>query len=79
MLTVILNERPLNDDTAYIADDGKVFKGNLVAIVEYYTFANEWSDRYHRRGFKTIDALHKFVDNRYPEFDGELYQEGLTA
>lgn len=75
MLTLILNERSLNDDTVYIADQDKVFKGQLVAVVEYYTFANEWSDHKHTKGFKTMESLQKWVDKRYPEFDGELYQE----
>jgi len=75
MQAVRINERILNDDTAFIADAGKVFKGQLVAIVEYYTFANEWSDRKHQKGFKTIESLQKFVTKRYPDFDGELYQE----
>jgi hypothetical protein len=75
MITITLNERPLNDDIAYITDAGKVFSGQLVAIVEYFTFANEWNDHKHRKGFKTIEALQKFVAKRYPDFDGELYQE----
>lgn len=75
MQSIIVNERPLNDDTVYIADAGKVFSGNLVAIIEYYTFTNEWSDYKHRKGFKTMEALEKFIAKRYSEFDGELYQE----
>ena len=74
MQSVILNTRPLNDDIACIADAGKVFKGNLVAAVEYYTYLNPWNDKQHYRGFKTIEALQKWVAKRYPEFDGELYQ-----
>ena len=74
MNTFILRERPLNDDTLYIADAGKVFPGQLEAILEYYTFANEWSDHKHRRGFKTLEAMYTYIDKHYPDFEGEILQ-----
>jgi len=49
MNTFIVNERTLNDDVVHVADENKEFKGGYVAVLEYYTFANEWSDRYNRK------------------------------
>lgn len=69
MKVLTVNERPLNDDTLYLAEEGKVFKGNYVAILEYYTFANEWSDHKHYRSFKSLTAMEKFLDKRYPNLD----------
>ena len=57
----------MNDDVLHIADDGKVFSGGYVAIVEYYTFANEWSDRKHIKRFKNFETLDKFIKKNYPE------------
>lgn len=74
MNTFIVNERPLNDDMLYIADRGKVFKGGYIALLEYYTFANAWSDRKHRRGFKSLEAMRKFITKRYPDFNEEVFQ-----
>ena len=67
MTTVILRELPLNDDTLYIADDGKVFSGGYVAILEYFKYANEWSDSRHFRRFRTLEAMHKYLDKHYTE------------
>lgn len=67
MNTFILRERALNDDTLHVADTGKVFSGNLVAILESYTFANEWSDKLHRKGFKSIESMHKYLTKNYTE------------
>lgn len=70
MQTFILKELPLNDDTLYIADDGKVFSGNYVAILEYFTFANEWNDRKHVKRFRSTKAMQKYIDKNYPDFEG---------
>jgi len=74
MNTFIVNERPLNDDVVYVADENKVFKGGYVAILEYYTFANEWSDHDHRKSFRSMESMQKFIAKRYPEFNDEIYR-----
>jgi len=61
MITTILREGALNDDTLYTADEGKVFSGNYVAIVEYYTFANEWGNNKHVKSFRTLETMNKFI------------------
>ena len=45
MNIITIKENALTDDTLYIADKGKVFKGQLIAILEYFTYANEWGDK----------------------------------
>lgn len=69
MQAIVVNYRPLNDDTLYLADEGKVFPGNYVAILEYYTFANEWSDKKHTKAFLSHETMQKFINKRYPDFE----------
>ena len=74
--SITIKERALNDDVLHIASAGKVFKGQLVAVLEYYTYANEWSNKYHRKGFKTIEAACAYIDKHYKGEceDIEIYQ-----
>ena len=65
MVKLILKNGVLNDDVVYIAENGKVFKGNFVAIIEYYTFLNEWNNKKHYKSFKTLENLYKFIDKNY--------------
>ena len=65
MVKLILKNGVLNDDVVYIAENGKVFKGNFVAIIEYYTYLNEWNNKKHYKSFKTLKNLHKFIDKNY--------------
>lgn len=74
MNTFILRERALNDDTLYIADDGKVFSGGYVAILEYYTFLNAWNDRKHVKQFRKLDTMHKYLDKHYSDYQDEIWQ-----
>ena len=73
MTEIIVNERALNDDVLTLACEGKVFKGNYVAILEYFTYANEWSDSKHVKCFRTLDTMLKFLNKRYPNFDISNY------
>ena len=74
MNTFIINERPLNDDTLYLASVGNVFKGGYIAVLEYYTFANEWNDHKHYKGFRTLATMHAYLAKHYPDFTDEIYQ-----
>jgi len=65
MTTTVIRERCLNNDEVHLADNGKVFKGNYVAILEYYTYANEWSDHKHIKRFRSMQALEKYIDKHY--------------
>lgn len=65
MQTFIIRENPLTDDKLYIAGGGKCFTGNSVAILEYFTPANEWSDRRNIRKFRTIEAMQKYLSKHY--------------
>lgn len=69
MTTIILKEGVLNDDTLHIASEGKVFKGGYIAIIEYYTFQNAWCNKKHIKRFMSQDALNKYIENNYPEFN----------
>ena len=65
MVELILKNGVLNDDIVYIAENGKVFKGNFVAIIEYYTYVNEWNNKRHYKSFRTLENLYKFIDKNY--------------
>lgn len=58
----IINEGVLNDDTIYMADENKFFKGRYKAIIEYYTFLNSWSNTRNVRKFKTLENAYKFIE-----------------
>ena len=68
METIILKDGVLNDDTLHIASEGKVFKGNYIAIIEYYTFKNAWSNKKHIKRFRNQESLNKYLLINYPEF-----------
>ncbi len=65
MTTQVIKENALTEDVLYTADNGKVFSGGYEAILEYYTFANEWSDNKHVRRFKTLDNANKYIEKHY--------------
>lgn len=69
MQEFILQENVLSDNILKVADEGKVFKGQYIAIVEEYKFQNEWCDtldKVHR--FRSMERLNKFLSNNYPNF-----------
>ena len=68
MTITTLRENVVSDDILYMADDNKVFKGGYIAIVEYHTYANEWNDRKHRKCFRKLDTLYKYLDKNYKDF-----------
>ena len=69
MREFILDVRPLTDDTLFLADEGKVFKGGYVGIIHYYTFQTAWSDKKHEIKFRKKERLIEYVKKHYPEFD----------
>ena len=68
MKTYILNEGPLNDNELLLSDEGKVFKGNFIAIVKEYTYANAWSNKESIKKFRKHEQLQKYLNKFYPEF-----------
>ena len=73
----ILFEGVLNDDTLYIANQGKVFKGGYIACIEYYTYLNEWNNKKHYKYFRNLETLEKYLIKKYPNYQDngvELYQ-----
>lgn len=68
MILKTLREGVLNDDELFLADEGKIFSGGYIAIVEYYTFLNEWGDSKHRKYFRKMETLNKYLRANYPKF-----------
>lgn len=70
METHTIREGVLNDDLLHIiTDDSKVFKGGYKAVIEYYTYANEWSDRVNFKRFRSLDRLHEYLDRNYKGYE----------
>tara|TARA_R110000850_G_scaffold6986_1_gene26355 strand:+ start:58 stop:276 length:219 start_codon:yes stop_codon:yes gene_type:complete len=68
MNSYILNEGVLNDNEIYIADEGKVFKGNYIAIIKEYSFLNAWQNKETLKRFRTEKSLEDYLTKNYPEF-----------
>ena len=72
MQTFILCENVLTDNLLLLADEGKVFKGGYVAIVQEFEFKNEWSDKEKIKKFRSVNALRKYIQKNYKNFDIDL-------
>ena len=72
MQTFILQENVLTDDILLLADEGKVFKGGYVAIVQEFEFKNEWSDKEKIKKFRSVNALRKYIQKKYKNFEINL-------
>jgi len=76
-MSYVLFEGVLNDDMLHIANEGKVFKGGYIAVIEYYTFLNEWNNKKHYKYFRTLATLERYITKKYPDYQDngvELYQ-----
>ena len=69
MKTFVLQERPWTDNILMLADEGKVFKGNYIAIIEEYTFLNAWGYRQSVKKFRSQKMLDNYLTKNYPEFE----------
>ena len=72
MQTFILQENVLTDNILLLADEGKVFKGGYVAIVQEFEFKNEWSDKENIKKFRSVNALRKYIQKKYKNFEINL-------
>ncbi len=70
--TFIIAERALNDDTLHLSSLNRVFKGGYVAVLEQYTYANEWSDHQQIKSFRKLDSLYKYLNKYYPNLEKDL-------
>lgn len=73
MQTFILKENVLSDNLLLLADEGKVFKGRYIGIIEEYTFQNAWSDKLTVKRFRSRDRLDKYIKSKYPSFEYSDY------
>lgn len=69
MTNYILTEGPLNDNELLLSDEGKVFKGNYIAIIKEYKFFNEWSNKLEVKRFRSFEQLEKYLNKFYPGFN----------
>lgn len=71
METYILREGVLNDNELLLADEGKVFKGNYVAILKEYSFLNSWSNKLNVKRFRKLDRLTQYLNKNYSKAELE--------
>jgi hypothetical protein len=71
MKTIILRENVLSDNTLYIAEENKIFKGGYVALLKEYTFANAWCDKESVKRFRSKERLTNYLSRNYAK--EELY------
>lgn len=69
MLNYILKENVLSDDELIIPDEGKIFKGNYIAIIKEYSFETSWTDKLKVKKFRSEERLTKYLSTKYPEFN----------
>ena len=67
--TFVLQENVLTDNLLTIPEDGKIFKGNYIAIIEEYSFLNSWCDQLKVKRFRKQNLLDKYLQKNYPEFE----------
>ena len=70
----IIYQGVLNDDIVHIVNKGKMFKGGFIAVLEYYTYLNEWNNKKNYKYFKNLNTLKKYIDKKYNNPAIELYQ-----
>lgn len=68
MQTYTLKENVLTDDQLFLPTEGKVFKGNYIAVIKRYKFQNTWSDKETIKRFRSEEELQKYLNKNYPEF-----------
>ena len=64
-----LKENVLTDNILLIPTEGKIFKGNYIAIIKEYVYQNSWSDKEIIKKFRSVTQLNKYLDKQYPESD----------
>lgn len=70
MKQIILKENVLSDNLLLLADNGKVFKGNFIAIIREYGYQNCWADKLIKEvKFRNEKTLYNYLYKHYPEFE----------
>ena len=64
----ILQENPLTDNTLMLPDEGNVFKGQYIAIIQEYVYLNPWNDRCIVKRFRSQSRLDSYLEKKYPNF-----------
>lgn len=68
METFILQENVLTDNTLLIPENGKIFKGNYIAIIKENTYLNPWNDKETVKRFRSEKTLSSYLNKKYPDF-----------
>lgn len=69
MDTYILKENVLTDNLLFVPSEGKIFKGNYIAIIKEYSFETSWTDKLKVKKFRSEERLTKYLSTKYPEFN----------
>lgn len=69
---IILRENVLTDNILMLPSEGKIFKGNYIAILKEYKYLNSWSDYLEVKRFRSKDRLVSYLDKHYKEVNINL-------
>ena len=69
---IILRENVLTDNILILPGEGKIFKGNYIAILKEYKYLNAWSDYLEVKRFRSKDRLVSYLDKHYKEVNINL-------
>jgi hypothetical protein len=69
MQNYILQENVLTDNILMLCDQNEIFKGQYVAILKEYSYANPWSDRETIKRFRKRETLFKYLNKNYPTIE----------
>jgi len=65
MTTELLCEGVLNDNLIHYPNEGKIFKGGYIAIIEEHIPVSEWSNRKRVTRFRSKERLQAYLDKHY--------------
>lgn len=83
-LEFLLKENVLTDDILVVAEKGKRFKGNFVAVLKMNHYLNPWQDKETIKKFRNKNRLDSFLRKKYPEvvdeydFSGTCLEEAIN-
>lgn len=65
MIEIILKENVVSNDTVRIAEEGEIFKNNIIAILYQHKYLNPWMDKLVVKKFRKASTLLKYVNEHY--------------
>lgn len=65
MTTELLSEGVLNDNLIHYPEEGKIFKGGYIAVIEEHVPVSDWSNRKQIKRFRSEERLRAYLQKNY--------------